>query len=169
MNGSGYPRCASSTLRLVGHLPDVTFLSFGKPKDIWRPILKVYEQRLAKAISFKHVILREKGDGADSVKANASKLLEPHMTREVFVVLFDERGKPVTSPGFAKLLASARPKKVSAIIGTSYGVGADVVERADRVVNLGSITLPHEIARATALEQLYRAETILAGHPYHHS
>jgi len=153
----------------VGHLPDVTFLSFGKPKKIWQPILQVYEQRLKKATAFQHVILREKGDNPTSVKANASKLLAPHIGNDVFVVLFDERGKGITSPGLAKLLAGARPKKVAAIIGTSYGVDDDIVNRADRVLNLGAMTLPHEIARATALEQIYRAETILAGHPYHHS
>lgn len=153
----------------MGHLPDISFLSFGKPKAIWKPILEIYEKRLSKAIGFKHVILREKGAGPDDVKANASKLLEPHCGPGVFVVVFDERGKSFSSPAFAKLLQNARPRKVTAIIGTSYGLADDFSARADRLVNLGSMTLPHEMARATALEQIYRAETILAGHPYHHS
>lgn len=153
----------------MGHLPDITFLSFGKPKAMWQPILQTYEQRLAKATTFRHVILREKGDGPDGVKSNATKLLEPHTGKDVFVVVFDERGKTFSSPKFASLLASARPKKVAAVIGTSYGLADGFLARADRLVNLGAMTLPHEIARVTALEQIYRAETILAGHPYHHA
>lgn len=153
----------------MGQLPAVTFVSFGKPKAMWQPILGVYEQRLAKAISFKHVILREKGDGPNAVKANASKLLAPHVGSDRFVVVFDERGKSFTSPNFAKLLVGAHPRPITAIVGTSYGLGDDTLKRADRLVSLGAMTLPHEIARATALEQIYRAETILAGHPYHHA
>jgi 23S rRNA (pseudouridine1915-N3)-methyltransferase len=153
----------------VGHLPDISFVSFGKPKAVWKPILEIYEKRLSKAIGFKHVILREKGDGPDDVKANASKLLEPHCGAGVFVVVFDERGKSFTSPAFAKLLQNVRPKKVAVVIGTSYGLADDFLARADQLVNLGSMTLPHEMARSAALEQIYRAETLLAGHPYHHS
>ena len=153
----------------MGHLPDISFLSFGKPKDVWRPILKIYEQRLEKATTFKHVILREKGNGSNEVKANATKALEPHTGEGSFVLVFDERGKSLTSTGLANLLAGARPKKVAAVIGTSYGLADAFLSNADQVVNLGSMTLPHEIARATALEQIYRAETILAGHPYHHA
>ena len=153
----------------MAYLPDITFVSFGKPKAVWRPILDIYEQRLRKATSFTHVILREKGATAEEVKSNATKLLEPHTGSGAFVLVFDERGTSVTSPGLAKLLAAARPKSVTAVIGTSYGLADDVQARADRLVSLGAITLPHEIARAIALEQIYRAETILAGHPYHHS
>lgn len=152
----------------MGHLPAVTFVSFGKPKAMWRPILETYEKRLAKSTTFRHVVLRERGGDAAEVKAGAAKQLEPHLGDSEFVVVFDERGKGYTSSGFAALLAGARPKPVTAIIGTSYGLGEDVIARADRLVNLGAMTLPHEIARATALEQLYRADTILSGHPYHH-
>ena len=153
----------------MGHLPDIAFVSFGKPKAVWKPILEIYEKRLAKATTFKHVILREKGDGPADVQANATKLLEPYSGPGVFVLVFDERGKSLTSPAFAKVLQGARPKKVTAVIGTSYGLADDFLTRADRLVNLGAMTLPHEIARSTALEQIYRANTILAGHPYHHS
>lgn len=153
----------------MGHLPDILFVSFGKPKAVWKPILEIYEKRLAKTTGFRHLILREKGDGPDDVKSNATKLLEPYCGPGVFVVVFDERGKSVTSPSFAKMLQGARPKKATAVIGTSYGLADDFLARADRLVNLGAMTLPHELARATALEQIYRAETILAGHPYHHS
>ena len=153
----------------MGQLPDITFVSFGKPKSMWQPILQTYEKRLAKATNFKHVILREKGDGPDGVKASATKLLAPHIGSDAYVLVFDERGNSLTSPKLASLLATVRPKKLTAVIGTSYGLADEALSRADQLVNLGAMTLPHEIARATALEQLYRADTILSGHPYHHA
>jgi len=152
----------------MGHLPAIDFLSFGKPKQMWRPILEVYEKRLSKATQFRHVILREKGENPDAVKANADKLLASHLDDGPFLLVFDERGKSLTSPKFASALAAARPRQVVAVVGTSYGLSDELLARADQLVNLGAMTLPHEIARATALEQIYRAETILAGHPYHH-
>jgi len=153
----------------VGHLPEISFQSFGKPKDIWRPILATYEKRLDKATAFKHVILREKGENSAAVKSNATKLLAPHCEGSVFTLVFDERGKCLTSVEFANLLASVRPRKLAAVVGTSYGLGDDFISNADRCVSLGPMTLPHEIARVTALEQIYRADTILSNHPYHHS
>lgn len=152
----------------MSHLPEITFVSFGKPKEIWRPILAMYEGRLAKTTKFSHVILREKGDSADAVKANATKVLQPHIDGDQVVMIFDERGKSHTSVGLAKRLSSVRPRKLTAVIGTSYGLAAGVLDTADRLVSLGPLTLPHELARVVALEQLYRSETILANHPYHH-
>ena len=75
----------------MGQLPDTTFLSFGKPKAMWRPILDTYEKRLTKAGAFRHVILREKGEDAAAVKAAASKLVEPYC-EDAYVLVFDERG-----------------------------------------------------------------------------
>jgi 23S rRNA (pseudouridine1915-N3)-methyltransferase len=153
----------------MAQLPAIDFLSFGKPKQMWRPILDVYETRLAKATKFRHVILREKGEGADAVKAGADKQIATYVDDNPFVLVFDERGKAMTSVAFATMLANVRPRRLVAIIGTSYGLSDQTLAAADRKVGLGPMTLPHEIARATALEQIYRAETILTGHPYHHA
>jgi 23S rRNA (pseudouridine1915-N3)-methyltransferase len=52
-------------------------------------------------------------------------------------------------------------------IGGAEGLGAAVLDRADAILSLGSMTWPHLLARVMLLEQLYRAQQILAGHPYH--
>jgi len=90
----------------MGHLPETTFLSFGKPKKMWQPILQTYEDRLAKTGGFRHVILREKGQTAEQVTANAAALLEPHLREGIAVLVFDERGKTFPSIKFTQLLAS---------------------------------------------------------------
>ena len=86
------------------------------------------------------------------------------------LLLFDERGKPLTSPEFAALIGRWRDdgaKTMLALIGGADGLDETLRSRADRVVSFGAMTLPHQLVRVLAAEQLYRAATILSGHPYH--
>ena len=83
----------------------------------------------------------------------------------------DERGKAYSSRAFAAKLGDwlGDPGHVPCfVIGGAYGYAPEVSARFDASVSLGPYTLPHELARVTLCEQLYRAMTILAGHPYHH-
>ena len=86
------------------------------------------------------------------------------------LVAFDERGKSPTSEAFAARIKQWRDEgrpALTCVIGGPDGLDPKVRERADLVVSLGALTLPHQIVRALVAEQLYRALTILAGHPYH--
>ncbi len=86
------------------------------------------------------------------------------------ILLFDERGKPLTSPEFAALIGRWRDdgaKTMLAMIGGADGLDESLRDRADRIVSFGAMTLPHQLVRVLAAEQLYRAATILSGHPYH--
>jgi 23S rRNA (pseudouridine1915-N3)-methyltransferase len=78
--------------------------------------------------------------------------------------------RPITSEGFAQLLARIRDEgtRVAAFtIGGPDGLSAALLATAKHKVSFGAITLPHQLARIVLAEQLYRATTILAGHPYH--
>lgn len=86
------------------------------------------------------------------------------------VVALDETGKALTSAALAKLLETYRDRGVgdlAFVIGGADGHGAAVNERAALKLALGPMTLPHGLARIVLAEQLYRAVTILSGHPYH--
>lgn len=86
------------------------------------------------------------------------------------VVLFDERGASLDSAGFARILGEWRDSGVagvSFVIGGADGLDPSLREKAALVLGFGRMTMPHQIVRALVLEQLYRAATILAGHPYH--
>lgn len=86
------------------------------------------------------------------------------------LVALDERGAAWTSRAFAERLRVWRDGGTPALafaIGGAGGLAAAVIERADAVVSLGAMTWPHLLARSMLLEQLYRAQQILAGHPYH--
>jgi 23S rRNA (pseudouridine1915-N3)-methyltransferase len=85
-------------------------------------------------------------------------------------VLLDSRGRQFTSEDFAARLGSLRDtgtQRLVLAIGPADGWSAAARERADLLFSLGLITLPHQLARVVLAEQLYRALTILAGHPYH--
>ena len=85
-------------------------------------------------------------------------------------VALDQRGAAWTSRDFADRLASWRDSGTAALafaIGGAEGLAAAVIDRADTVLSLGMMTWPHFLVRGMLLEQLYRAQQILAGHPYH--
>ncbi len=86
------------------------------------------------------------------------------------VLLFDSRGESLTSEAFAGLLGGWRDEGVTRVLGCVGGADGWSEEargKAQRLVSLGRMTLPHELARVVVCEQVYRALTILAGHPYH--
>ena len=86
------------------------------------------------------------------------------------VIALDETGRMLTSPDFARLIAKLRDegrKTTALLIGGADGLGRDVVDTAHLTLSFGAITLPHQLARIVLAEQLYRAATILSGHPYH--
>ena len=86
------------------------------------------------------------------------------------LVVLDEDGDQATSRNFAAALADWRDNGRSDalfVIGGPDGLAPSLHEKADRRLALGSLTWPHQLARIMLLEQLYRAMTIIAGHPYH--
>jgi 23S rRNA (pseudouridine1915-N3)-methyltransferase len=89
---------------------------------------------------------------------------------QTVLVALDERGKSLTSPAFADLLKRHRDdgcKDIAFLIGGPDGHGPAVIEAARVKLSLSAMTLPHGLARVVLAEQLYRAVTILSGHPYH--
>ncbi|MEQ1650119.1 MAG: 23S rRNA (pseudouridine(1915)-N(3))-methyltransferase RlmH [Hyphomicrobiaceae bacterium] len=108
----------------------------------------------------------------DERKADEAARLLKSVTAEAFIVALDERGAAFTSPQFAaslgKWCGSGR-KELALMIGGPDGHASSLIKRADVSVALGTMTLPHGLARVVLAEQIYRAVTILSGHPYHRS
>jgi len=86
------------------------------------------------------------------------------------MVLLDSRGKQLSSEELAQFLRERQERNPAPLvfaIGPADGFSETTREQADYLLSLGKMTLPHELVRAVVLEQLYRAFTILKGHPYH--
>jgi 23S rRNA (pseudouridine1915-N3)-methyltransferase len=86
------------------------------------------------------------------------------------LIVLDERGRSLSSEAFANLIARTRDTgsgAFSLVIGGADGLDPALREEADLALSFGALTIPHQLVRVLALEQLYRALTILGGHPYH--
>jgi len=86
------------------------------------------------------------------------------------IVAFDERGEAVDSPAFARHLGRWRDESVPSavfLIGGADGLSPELRRKAKLSIAYGRATWPHQMVRVMLLEQIYRAATILSGHPYH--
>ena len=83
--------------------------------------------------------------------------------RKIRTIALDERGKDLTTVQFAELLKA----ETAFVIGGADGLDAEVKANAFMLLRLSSLTLPHALAQVVLLEQIYRAATLLTGHPYH--
>ena len=108
--------------------------------------------------------------GAGQRRADEAARLLQHTDKADIAVLLDVDGKAFSSEAFARWLAARRDegqRSVTFLIGGPDGHGDAAAERAGLKLSLGPMTMPHGLARIVLAEQLYRAATILSGHPYH--
>ena len=101
-----------------------------------------------------------KGYEVDRLAAKPGRLPLPKNSR---VIALDERGRDLTTAQFAELLKT----ETTFVIGGPDGLDENTKKAAALVLRLSSLTLPHALAQVVLLEQIYRAATLLTGHPYH--
>jgi 23S rRNA (pseudouridine1915-N3)-methyltransferase len=113
-------------------------------------------------------IAEARGTAAE-VKRRESAALVAALPTEAFVVALDPGGKTPDSEELARLLERwlAAGRAVCFLIGGAEGLESPVIARADYVLSFGRLTWPHFLARAMLAEQIFRARSIAAGHPYH--
>lgn len=112
------------------------------------------------------------GRGKETVTAAEGLALLKQVGANDRVILLDEGGKSMTSPGLAEWVHRVRQLPIASavlVVGGPYGVSKEVRARADEKLSLSPMTMPHQLVRVILAEQLYRAATILAGQPYHHA
>lgn len=106
----------------------------------------------------------------ESFELGGEAALLKKAVRGVHFVALDARGKQMTSEELAQFIAEHQNRGTSSLlfaIGPANGWSGEALKAASTQISLGRMTLPHELARVVLLEQLYRAFTILKGHPYH--
>lgn len=122
-----------------------------------------YLKRISRYAQVEGVTLRDEED-------LLAKFSSPKSAAKSTLVLMDSRGKEFSSEQFAKFLGDYQdrnPLPLVFAIGGADGFSDAVRSGAQHVISLGKMTLAHELARVVLLEQVYRAFTILKGHPYH--
>jgi 23S rRNA (pseudouridine1915-N3)-methyltransferase len=137
--------------------------------------IEKYEKRLVHYVPFRWTLLpdiknaKHLSEAEQKQREGAAilKCLQPHD----FLVLLDEKGKSMTSEGFAQLMEQhmlRSTQQLVFVIGGPYGFDEEVYKRAQFKLSLSSMTFSHQMVRLFFVEQVYRAFTILKGEPYHH-
>ena len=132
-----------------------------------RELFDRYAKRIKPALA-----LVEFPDGVGSpaeIKRREADAILAALKPDEFVIALDLDGATPDSPGLARLLAGwlERSRKLAFVIGGAEGLDAAVLARAGAKLSLGKLTWPHMLVRPMLAEQIYRAQMILAGHPYH--
>ena len=144
-----------------------------RPRPWAEQAAEFYLNRIAAQVKFSEArvtpIKRTKNSVLEVVRAEEWAKLEEKMSAGAMLVLLDERGQQLDSKGLSSKVESWQliGRDVCFVIAGADGVNEEVRNKADFLLGLSRMTLPHELARVLFLEQFYRAWTILNNHPYH--
>jgi 23S rRNA (pseudouridine1915-N3)-methyltransferase len=132
-------------------------------------LARYYAERLTWPLAVREVEEKRPLPAAELREREGGLLLAAVPARAAIVAL-DARGQPLTSEAFAQRLARWRDDgtaDLAFLVGGADGLSDAVRRKAHLILSLGAMTWPHLLARGMLLEQLYRAQQILTGHPYH--
>lgn len=148
----------------------ITIAAVGRLRDaVLRAPYDDYAGRLTWPVALKEVEEKRKLSGPERM-ASESRLLAEALPPKAVVVALDPRGKTLSSEDFAAQLGRFQDDGVADlgfVIGGADGLAPEWRQRARLVLSLGAMTWPHMLVRIMLAEQLFRAQSILAGHPYH--
>ncbi len=126
--------------------------------------------RTGRALGLGPLTITEVDDRKGGGMAAEAALLDRAIPDGAVICAMDERGREMSSPTFANMLAGWRDQgraEVAFVIGGADGIDPALRSRADAMLSFGPMVWPHMLVRAMLSEQLYRAASILAGAPYH--
>ena len=124
-----------------------------------------YLRRIPWKIKINQLELKEKLP-PEKQKQCEGELLLKCVTAGDFIIALDERGAQFTSHEFVKLIEK-QTQPISFIIGGAYGLSDELKSKANMLLSLSAMTMPHLLARIILVEQIYRSFTISQNHPYH--
>lgn len=150
----------------------IRILAVGKKHEAWVVDgIERYQKRLQRPFLLEWVLLPHSAREGLVARQEESERLLSRLPSDDYVVLLDERGKLYDSPGLSAFLLGPLQvsQNVTIIIGGAYGVDDTVHARANVIWSLSPLVFPHQLVRLILVEQLYRAQEIASGGPYHHS
>ena len=149
-----------------------TFVFGGAAMDAEHaPLAKSYIKKVSHYYPAEMETISSKEKEESRMRDDMSEKIFAHLRKCDAVILFDERGKDLSSTQYAKLLErfiQGGRKNIGVIVGGAHGVDELLRERASATVSFSSMVFPHQLARLMALEQTYRALDIIRGGKYHH-
>lgn len=148
---------------------ELRILAVGRLRPGFREACDDYRRRLGRFARVAEREVREAAGAGAARRGQEAVALLRGLPPEARLVVLDPAGRPWSSTELARQVSRWREggRPVAFAIGGAEGHGDAVVARATEHWSLGPLTLPHELVRVIVYEQLYRAFTILEGHPYH--
>ena len=153
----------------------ITLLVVGKTTDPrLQSLIEDYQQRLKHYIPFEFVVVPDiknaKTLSQEQLKSAEGQAILSFLTPAMDVLLLDEHGREFRSIEYADFLQKkmGSGRDLTLVIGGAYGFSKEVYNRANGKISLSQMTFSHQMIRLMAIEQIYRAMTILQGEPYHH-
>lgn len=149
----------------------IRIVCVGKKHVPWiRAGIDRYQTRLNKPFLAEWVLVSHSVREGSTARQDESERILERLKDNERVILLDERGQLIDSPGLSRQLQGALESStpVALVIGGAYGTSEELRRRADFVWSLSPLVFPHQLVRLIIIEQLYRAQEIAAGRPYHH-
>lgn len=149
----------------------IRVLAVGKKHEAWvADGIERYQKRLKAPFNVEWQLIPHSSLEGTRARQEESERIVSRIKMDDFIVLLDEKGVMFDSPAASRVLVVPlqQSKRVVAVIGGAYGVDARVQARADVVWSLSKLVFPHQLVRLLLVEQLYRAQEIGGGRPYHH-
>lgn len=149
----------------------IRIIAVGKKHETWAAEgIERYQKRLKRPFVVEWVLLPHSALTDARARQEESGRILTRLNASDYVILLDERGKIINSPSLSQLLLSPleTSKEVVIIIGGAYGVDDSIHQRANFVWSLSNLVFPHQLVRLILAEQIYRAQEIAGGKPYHH-
>jgi 23S rRNA (pseudouridine1915-N3)-methyltransferase len=149
----------------------IKIIAIGKKHDSWVVEgIERYSKRLRAPWSVEWILLPYSAEEGITARENESQAILKRLNAADMVILLDERGKQIDSPALSRTSLDffGRSSQVVFVIGGAYGVNGALRVRANLVWSLSPLVFPHQLVRLLLAEQLYRAQCIATGHPYHH-
>ena len=149
----------------------IRIVAVGKKHESWvADGIDRYQRRLRKPFDLDWVLLPHSSKSGQEARQNESGTILSRLGDEEYIILLDEKGNSFDSPGLSDLILSPldQSQTVTIIIGGAYGVDSTIHQRADVAWSLSPLVFPHQLVRLILVEQIYRAQSIASGHPYHH-
>ncbi|MAR95118.1 MAG: rRNA methyltransferase [Gammaproteobacteria bacterium] len=151
----------------------IKIISIGNKLNKWESeAINFYIKQLPKNIEVVFINLKSQQNpkyGNNEVIEKEFQLINAKISNKDFIIAWDKKGEQISSKEFSNLILKHKEinHDIAFIIGGSFGLSSNILDRANKILSASLFTFPHKLFRLIIVEQIYRAHTILNNMPYH--
>lgn len=147
---------------------NIQIISIGKLSDEIASIVRRFEKMITWQVK-NFELAHSKKQNISDIKQDEAKLITAKIRDSSYVIVLDLNAKQMSSEHFSKIFTKQMMagRNIDFIIGGAFGLSHDIINKADLLLSLSEMTFPHQFAKLLLLEQIYRAQSLISGHPYH--